>query len=576
MFKNFILFLLAGLFFITSNLHAQQNRSLNSVNKILYNAKIFTANTVQPYAEAVAISNGKIIAIGNFNEVKNKIPGAELINMNGQFLMPGFIDSHTHALDGGASLLRANVYDSIYTISDLAVFALQTKKDGSGMIDDFLVIDGINISTWSNIATIQKIFNETDFATIPVVLRGSDGHTEWVNKIVLQKAGINKNFITLLDADGKKFYGFDTNNEPNGFIADDGFEQVNKIMPEEKIDWMKAGEEAVLYNNKLGITAWLDPSAGSTDDDTNNHLDTYAALYKQHKLSAHIAATVVANADGNAEVQILKVKSLQKKYAQAKGLSILGFKIFSDGVIEYPSQTAALSKPYRNKASSGALMMNPAKFAAFATAADKAGLLVHVHAIGDLAVTETLNGFEAMRKANGNSTIPHTITHLQIVLPADFERFKKLGVLASYQLLWAYGDVTTIDIVQPYIDPELYKWQYPARSMLQAGTVICGASDWPVSTANPFEAIYNAETRKGPKGVLDSSQCMPRIAMLYAYTINAARAMRMEKSIGSLEAGKFADIIAVSNDVLTASPEEMQNAKIIWTMFEGKIVFEAK
>lgn len=575
MYKNILRFLLPFLFAFKGILHAQPDAALN--NRILYNAKIFTANALQPYAEAVAISNGKIIAIGNFNEIKNKLPStAEIINMSGQFLMPGFIDSHTHALDGGASLLRANVYDSIYTITDLAAFALQSKKDGSGMINDFLVIDGINISTWSNITTIQKIFNENDFAAIPVVLRGSDGHTEWVNNIVLQKAGINKNFITQLDADAKKFYGFDESNEPNGFIADDGFEQVDKIMPEEKIDWMKSGEEAVAYNNKLGITAWLDPSAGSTEEKENNHLDTYATLSRQHKLTAHVAATVVANADGDAATQILKLKSVQKKYAEAKGLSILGFKIFSDGVIEYPSQTAALSKPYLNKTSSGALMMTPKKFAAFATAADKAGLLVHVHAIGDLAVTETLNGFETMRKVNGNSSIPHTITHLQIVLPKDFERFKKLGVLASYQLLWAYGDVTTIDILQPYIEPELYRWQYPSRSMLQAGTIICGASDWPVSTANPFEAIYNAETRKGPKGVLDSSQCMPRIAMLYAYTINAAKAMRMEKNIGSLEPGKSADIIAVNCDILTVSPKEMQDAKIVWTMFEGKIVYEKK
>jgi predicted amidohydrolase YtcJ len=105
-------------------------------------------------------------------------------------------------------------------------------------------------------------------------------------------------------------------------------------------------------------------------------------------------------------------------------------------------------------------MFDPTKFASFVTAADKQHLLVHVHAIGDKAVTETLNGFERARRANGNSGLPHTITHLQIVQPSDFARFKKLNVLASYQLLWAFGDVTTIDIVKPCIDPSLYKWQY--------------------------------------------------------------------------------------------------------------------
>lgn len=220
-------------------------------------------------------------------------------------------------------------------------------------------------------------------------------------------------------------------------------------------------------------------------------------------------------------------------------------------------------------------MFDPKKFTQFVIAADKQHLLVHVHAIGDRAVTETLNGFEAARKANHNYILPHTITHLQIVLPSDFERFKKLNVLASYQLLWAFGDITTIDIVKPFIDPSLYKWQYPARSMLQAGATICGASDWPVSSANPFEAIYNAETRKGPMGVLDSTQCMPRIAMLYAYTLEAAKALMLEKKIGSLEPGKSADMILLDRDVLTVSPEVMSNTRVLWTLFEGNKVYSA-
>jgi predicted amidohydrolase YtcJ len=219
-------------------------------------------------------------------------------------------------------------------------------------------------------------------------------------------------------------------------------------------------------------------------------------------------------------------------------------------------------------------MFDPKKFALFVTAADKQHLLVHVHAIGDKAVTETLNGFEAARRANGHSGLPHTITHLQIVQQSDFARFKKLNVLASYQLLWAFGDVTTIDIVKPCIDPSLYKWQYPARSMLQAGATICGASDWPVSSANPFEAIYCAETRKGPMGILDSTQCMPRMEMMYAYTIDAARALMLEKKIGSLQAGKYADMILLDRDVLTVSAEEMQAALVQWTMFEGRVVYD--
>jgi len=207
--------------------------------------------------------------------------------------------------------------------------------------------------------------------------------------------------------------------------------------------------------------------------------------------------------------------------------------------------------------------------------ADKEGLIIHVHAIGDQAVTEALNGIAAARKANGNSGLPHTITHEQFVQPADFPRFRELGVVSALQLLWADASQDTIEIVKPYLDADIYKWQYPARSILDSGGIISGASDWPVSSANVFWAIYQAETRKGPEGVLDPSQAMPREAMFYAYTRNSARAMNLD-SIGMIAAGKRADLVLLDRDVLTVSPEEMRDAKVLWTMVAGKIVYRAK
>jgi len=130
--------------------------------------------------------------------------------------------------------------------------------------------------------------------------------------------------------------------------------------------------------------------------------------------------------------------------------------------------------------------------------------------------------------------------------------------------------------VKPYLDPEIYRWQYPARSILDNGGIISGASDWPVSTANVFRGIYQAETRKGAEGVLDPPQDMPREAMFYAYTRNSARAMNMEDSLGSIAAGKSADLVLLDRDVLTVSPEEMRETKVLWTMVGGKVVWRAK
>jgi predicted amidohydrolase YtcJ len=275
------------------------------------------------------------------------------------------------------------------------------------------------------------------------------------------------------------------------------------------------------------------------------------------------------------KAELAGVEKARESYKNVANLHVSGIKVFADGVVEYPSQTAHLSKPYKNTGRNGDLLFDPEKFAELCVAADKEGLIIHVHAIGDGAVKAALDGIAAARKANGNSGLPHTITHEQFVRPEDFPRFRELGVVSALQLFWAEASGDTIEIVKPYLDAEIYKWQYPARSILDNGGIISGASDWPVSTANVFRAIYQAETRKGAEGVLDASQDMPREAMFYAYTRNSARAMNMD-SIGSIDAGKRADLVLLDRDVLTIPPEEMRETKVLWTMVAGRVVWRAK
>ena len=543
--------------------------------KVYFNAKIFTGNSKKPYAEAVATNGKYILAVGSNEAVKQKAGSkAEFIDMNGGFLMPGFVDSHNHGIKGGKSLTKANLQDELLNIDQIKSYALNELKTKQGMTGDVLVIYGLNISTWEKLEELSLVFNKGEFKNQPLVLRGSDGHTAWCNQPMLERAKIDKNFIKTLKEDEKHNFTLNKQGEPSGFITEGGFKKIQSALIVET-DFSKAAEKTMEYNNQYGITAWLDPAVTSFNHTYQNNLDWYQYLIKNNKLTAHIASTIVVSSKNDPTSEIKKLRALQKQY-NTSDFSIIGFKVFADGVIEHPTHTAAISIPYTNTTSKGDLMIDPKQFAKYAAAADKANLLVHVHAIGDRAVTETLNGFEYMRKMNKNLRIPHSITHLQIVQPSDFERFVKLNILASVQLLWAFGDVTTIDMVKPYIDPSLYKWQYPARSMLQKGVTICGASDWSVSTANPFEAIYHAETRKGPLGVLDCTECMPRLAMLYAYTSEAAKALMLEKKIGSLEVGKYADLISVDKDILTVSPESLKETKVLWTMFEGKKVFERR
>jgi predicted amidohydrolase YtcJ len=334
---------------------------------------------------------------------------------------------------------------------------------------------------------------------------------------------------------------------------------------------LEAGRAAVQYMHGLGITAWLDAEASEAI------LGSYERLAESGELNSHVAALpVIEFKKGHPEQQLAKALEWREHFEKVPGVKVVGIKVFADGVMEYPSQTAVLSKPYLNSGRNGELLFDPAEFAKIAVAADKQGLIVHVHAIGDQAVTEALNGIEAARKANGSSGLPHTITHLQIIRPEDVPRFRELGVIASFQLYWATGEPDTIELLKPYIDPALYKWQYPARSVLDEGGTIAGASDWPVSTANVFRAIYQAETRKGSEGVLDASQRVPREAMLYAYTRNAARALGEQDRIGSISAGKQADFALLDRDVLTVTADEARDTKVLWTIVGGKTIYGAK
>jgi predicted amidohydrolase YtcJ len=306
-------------------------------------------------------------------------------------------------------------------------------------------------------------------------------------------------------------------------------------------------------------------------------VSAYRDLAEKGDLKSHVVALpVIEFKKGHPEQQLAAALRFRDDFKNVPDVKVAGIKVFADGVLEYPSQTAVLSKPYRPSGKNGELLFDPAEFARIATSADKHGMIVHVHAIGDQAVTETLNGIAAARKANGNSGLPHTITHLQLIRPEDIPRFRELGVIASFQLYWARGATTTIELLKPYIDPALYKWQYPARSLLDAGGIVAGASDWPVSTANVFQAIYRAETRKGPEGVLDESQRVPREAMLYAYTRNAARALDEQRRIGSITPGKQADFVLLDRDVLTVTAEEARDTKVLWTIVGGKTVYGSK
>ena len=559
--------------FVTSFFLLQASSSLwaqESADRIFFHAKVFTGDPQNPYAEAVAIRADKIVAVGNLPEVAKSVSAnAERIDLEGKSLFPGFIDSHSHSIDGGLGLIAADATDKVTSLNQLPAFAEEAKTSGKGMRGDILEILGLPLEFWSHPDILNADFSAGTYEKQSVLLRGMDGHTAWANRALLQRAGITPDFLKKLSPDARSYYGTSKDGQPNGFLVDAGTEKIEPLLPKPTPDkLLAAGRAALQYNFSLGITAWLDPLA------TDYVLQGYKLLADHGELTPQVVAFPQLFARDPA-AELAALQKTRDLYKNVPNLHMTGLKVFADGVAEFPSQTANLTKPYKNTGHNGDLLFDPKKFADLCIAADKQGLIIHVHAIGDGAVKAALDGIETARHANGDSHLPHTLTHEQFVRPADFPRFRELGVVSALQLFWAEASNDTIEILKPYVDADIYKWQYPARSILDNGGIISGASDWPVSTANIFRAIYQAETRKGPEGVLDPSQAMPREAMFYAYTRNSAHAMNLD-SIGSIAPGKSADLVLLDRDVLTVTPEEMRDTKVLWTMVAGKTVYRAK
>jgi predicted amidohydrolase YtcJ len=541
----------------------------NSHERIFFHAKVFTADPQNPYAEAVAIRADRIIAVGTLPEVSKSVSAnAERVDLEGNSLFPGFIDSHSHSIDGGLNLISADATDRVNSLNELPPFAEDAKRTGKGMRGDILEILGLPLEFWSHLDVLNADFSTGAYQNQSVLLRGMDGHTAWANHALLQRAGITSDFLQKLSRQQRSYYGWDKDGQPNGFLVDAGTAKIEPLLPQPTPDrLLAAGRAALQYNYSLGITAWLDPLA------SEYVLQAYKMLADHGELTSQVVAfPQVLVKDPSAE--LATVQRTRERYNNVPNLRVSGIKIFADGVAEFPSQTAHLTKPYKNTGRNGDLLFDPAKFAEMCVAADKQGLIIHLHAIGDGAVKAALDGIAAARKANGDSQLPHTLTHEQFVRPEDFSRFRELGVISALQLFWADAGNDTIEILKPYLDPEIYQWQYPARSILDNGGIISGASDWPVSTANVFRAIYQAETRRGREGVLDPSQAMPREAMFYAYTRNSARAMNLD-SIGTIAPGKRADMVLLDRDVLTVSPEDMRDTKVLWTMVAGQTVYRS-
>lgn len=552
----------------------------------IYGGDIYSADPKNPHPQAVAIQGGKIIAVGSYQDVLQQAgPDAARLDLKGGYLLPGLIDSHAHVAYAGFQTVTVSFPDGMKDAAAIEKFVADNKNNPQRDLNGVQFYSNLNLDYWNNIPLLSAVFNAPEYKNTPVVLAGSDAHTGWANQSMLRKANLTDEVLDNTEPGIKSGTGLTADGKINGFVAEGAWDYVLKAIPpvdDRKIaQGILAGTQEM---NRFGITAWMDPISnvrplapvfnahpGREDEGL---LPAYTALAQAGKLNAHVTGLALVNIHSTPAV-IDDVVALREKFSHTPDVRLSGIKIFQDGVIEYPAQTAKLSEAYLNRPGySGDDTLDKKQFCQLIAKVDAEHLIAHFHAIGDRAVTEALDGIACARQQNGDSGILHSITHLEVVSPQSLPRFPQLNVAASMQLLWAGKDAASTALIDGKVPAPLLKNLYPAGDLYRHHALIAGASDWPVSSPNPLLAIYTAVTRMGEMGELPpASEKMHREAMLQAYTLNAAKVIGRDKEIGSIEPGKSADLVLFDRNLEKVSIEKLRDANVVWTMFAGKQVY---
>ena len=546
---------------------------------VLRNGKIYTADSARSIEQAIAFSGNTILAVGDDADVETLIgPKTKVVDLGGKLVLPGLIDTHIHPIVGAVDNAKCSLAGVKATIETLKPVIQACLAKDEGGADEWL--EAAQLDNYGFAAT-GKDLDQIE-AGRPLVLWGNDGHTAWVSSRGLEPIGVS---AETPDPPGGKI-GRDASGTPTGAFTDSASILVANKIPAPSVEEMADLTAAELKGmSAFGITSLMDAFVTKAEEAVWRRLYDSGRLNMRVRMAIYVPdphALLRPSRDDSDEGVARLVRASKEGDVDPDFLRSGVVKVFADGVMEYPAQTAALLSPYldangKPTKKSGTLYFDPQQFASLVTKLDAAGLTVHIHAIGDRAVRASLDAFAAARKANGDRDNRHQIAHLQLVDPADFPRFKELGVIADMQLEWAKREPATEGPLEPYLGPERYRYVYPAGSLHEAGAMIIGGSDWDISSYNPFRAFQTAVTRAGGKGQspLDIEQRIPLTTAIDAYTINAAFAMKQDATTGSLEVGKRADLVILDRDILSVDPETIEDTKALATYLDGRLVYAA-
>ncbi|WP_052409800.1 amidohydrolase [Paraburkholderia oxyphila] len=531
---------------------------------IITHADIHTMDGSLPRAEAIAVREGRIVALGSNAEVE-RLANAKTrrVHAQGRMVLPGLQDTHVHFQLSSADLYHnASLYDAT-TLDELLACIRQFAERHP----ERAWIRGVGFSPslfGPDVLTKERLDSVTGGR--PALMLACDYHNGWANSAAFERAGVKpgspepENGSYLRHADGS----------PKGWLVEDAIWAMNRIAPGYTDDeYLQAMKHYSREFNRRGITGVLDAMVN------RNYMRNYQTSHDRGDLTLRVRATSKIFAHKPLDEQLQELIDLRETY-HGDRVCLHSAKFFLDGVLE--NGTAVLLEPRSDNGGNAALMFSQQQINEYFAAFDREKFQLHVHTIGDGAVHAAVNGIEYAARQNGRWDARHQLAHLQVVNPADIPRFKSLGILANFQTLWAQPNEEMDAIAGAMLGPERNQWIYPVGEFVRQGVTCMMSSDWGVTGFDPFEIMQTAVTRQKPGASADAPAHTPhhRVGIddaLRGYTVHAAHAAWRDDCTGSLSAGKYADLIVVDRNLHEISPYGISQTQVLLTLLGGQEVY---
>ncbi len=575
-----------------------QTQGSTSADVVMRNGYVYTVDGKNSVQQAVAVKDGRIVYVGSDEGAASYIgTQTQQIDLAGRMLMPGLIDAHMHPGDGGRAMTLCDLKYQTMTrkvFQETIQACLDAEKDKGPDV-------WLEVGSWDRMG-MDGLDGDPDKSTLdalktqrPIQVRSTDFHTVLVNSRGLAVAGIDKH--TANPGDGK--YVRDSTGNPTGICEDGAADAMAAVVPPateaEKLIQSRAALDAM---RQQGITSFFDALSGPENAKAFTTLEQSGELTARALLAIKLDPAAAA---ADPDKTIAEAKSLASLYDQGEakvtpGVNMRHVKLFMDGIINAPADTGAMLTPYLHNAGTekapkwtpgknrGELYFPPQVLDPLLLKAVQAGFDPHLHATGDRAVRDSLNAIEYVRKQLPGNAFRPTITHAESVDPADYGRFKALDVTANMSFQWAQQAPSTVDGTSDHLGVERFARMEPSGSIARAGGRVAYGSDWPVDPLDEFLALKIGVTRSGDPqnphsygpdyaGRLNAEPALSRADVLRTITLNAAEQLKLDAVVGSLEAGKFADLIVLDKNFMQVPEDALGRNKVLLTMVGGKIVW---